>query len=228
MTNIGRTLSNPNTGRKTYWSLINKILNKAKIPKIPPLLENDILVLDFSAKAQIFNDYFVLQCTTLDTASEIPSLPRPNAPPLTDFHISDEKISKIIRSLNPKKAHGWDEMSGRMIKICDWTLVVPLKLIFEACLVHGIFPETWKRANVVPVHKKNCKNLKENYRPISLLPLFGKILEKLIFDTVYEHLNSNNLLNPNQSGFRLGDSTINQLLSIVHTISKAENKTNEL
>ena len=108
-----------------------------------------------------------------------------------------------------------------MIKICDWTLVVPLKLIFEACLVHGIFPETWKRANVVPVHKKNSKNLKENYRPISLLPLFGKILEKLIFDTVYEHLNSNNLLNPNQSGFRPGDSTINQLLSIVHTISEA-------
>ena len=152
LTNIGRTLSNPNTGRKTYWSLINKILNKAKIPIIPPLLENDILVLDFSAKAQIFNDYFVLQCTTLDTASEIPSVPQPNAPPLTDFHISDEKILKIIRSLNPNKAHGWDVISGRMIKICDWTLVVPLKLIFEACLVHGIFPETWKRANVVSVH----------------------------------------------------------------------------
>ena len=56
---IGRTLSNPNTGRKTYWSLVNKLLNKTKIPIIPPLLENGIFVLDFSAKAQIFNDFCV-------------------------------------------------------------------------------------------------------------------------------------------------------------------------
>ena len=56
--NIGHTLSNPNTGRKSYWSLVNKILNKAKISIIPLLSENDIFVLDFSAKAQIFNDSF--------------------------------------------------------------------------------------------------------------------------------------------------------------------------
>ena len=79
---------------------------------------------------------------------------------------------------------GWDEISDRMIKICDWTLVLPLKLIFKDCLDHGIFPETWKRTNVVAVHKKNIKNLKENYRPISLQTLFGKIFEKLIYDTV--------------------------------------------
>ena len=82
-------------------------------------------------------------------------------------------------------------------------------------------PETLKRANVVHVHNKNSKDLKENYSPISLLTLFGKILEKLIFDSVYEHLNSNNLLNPNQSGFRPGDSTMNQLLSLVHTVRKS-------
>ncbi len=132
----------------------------------------------FLLKTQIFNDNLIIQWTTLDTASEIPGAFQPEAPSLSDVHISDEKILKIIRSLNPNKAHGWDEISGRMIKICDWTLVGPLKLIFEACLVHGIFPETWKRANVVPVHKKNSKNFKGNYRPISLLPLFGKILEK--------------------------------------------------
>ena len=71
------------------------------------------------------------------------------------------------------------------------------------------------------MHKKNEKNLKENYRPISLLPIFGKILEKLIYDSLYSHLVSCELLNPNQSGFRPGDSTINQLVSITHTIFKA-------
>ena len=69
---IGRKLSDPETGKKLYWSLINKILNKAKIPIIPPLIENDIFVLDFTAKAEIFNDYFIEQCTTIDTGSELP------------------------------------------------------------------------------------------------------------------------------------------------------------
>ena len=73
----------------------------------------------------------------------------------------------------------------------------------------------------MPVHKKNEKNLKTNYRPISLLPIFGKVLEKLIFDSLYSHLTSENFLNPNQSGFRPCDSTINQLLSITHSIFEA-------
>ena len=109
----------------------------------------------------------------------------------------------------------------RMIKLSDASLVVPLKIIFTNCLRCGLFPQIWKCANVVPVHKKNEKNLKENYRPISLLPIFGKILEKLIYDSLYSHLVSCELLNPNQSGFRPGDSTINQLISITHTIFKA-------
>ena len=94
-------------------------------------------------------------------------------------------------------------------------------MIFTNCLRRGLFPEIWKYANVVPVHKKNEKNLKGNYRPISLLPIFGKMLEKLIYDSLYSHLISHELLNPNQSGFRPGDSTVNQLLSITHTIFKA-------
>ncbi len=218
---IGTTLANPATGSKTYWSLINKVLNKVKIPEIPPLLENDIFVLDFSSKAQIFNDYFILQCSTLDTGSEIPGDPPEYGTQLTNVSITDEKILRIIRSLNPNKAHGWDDISVRMIKVCDSALVLPLKLIFENCLSKGIFPETWKCANVVPVHKKNEKNLKENYRPISLLPIFGKILEKLVFDSLYSHLLAKNYLNPNQSGFRPGDSTINQLVSITHSIFSA-------
>ena len=59
------------------------------------------------------------------------------------------------------------------------------------------------------------------YRPISLLPIFGKLLEKLIYDSLYSHLVSSELLNPNQSGFRPGDSTVNQLISITHTIFEA-------
>ena len=213
----GQALANPETSSKTYWFLINTVLNKAKIPIIPPLSENGLFITDASEKAQLFNDYFILQCTTIDTGSDIPPEDLVNPIQINDFDISDEHILKILRSLHPNKAHGWDEISIKMIKLSDAALVNPLKIIFENCLKQCLFPRIWKCANVVPVHKKNDKNVKSNYRPISLLPIFGKVLEKLMYDSLYSHLVSCDLLNPNQSGFRPGDSTIDQLILITHT-----------
>ena len=122
-------------------------------------------MLDFESKAQIFNDYFVLQCTTIDTGSEVRGQLLSNAPPLTEFATSEEKILNIIRSLNPNKEHGWDDISVRMIRMCDDSLVFPLKLIFEACLRQGVFPEIWKRTNVVPVHKRTVRTLSRTIVP---------------------------------------------------------------
>ena len=70
------------------------------------------------------------------------------------------------------------------------------------------------------MHKKNDKQLVKSYRPISLLPIFGKIVEKIIFNKIY-HLLEERLLNPNQSSFRQSDSCINQLLAITHEIFEA-------
>ena len=77
-----------------------------------------------------------------------------------------------------------------MIKLSDVALVVPLKIIFKHCLRHGLFPEIWKYANVVPVHKKNEEDAKGNCR-ISILPIVGKILGKIIYDSLYSHLVTN-------------------------------------
>ena len=217
----GNTLASPWTSSKTYWTLINTVLNKGKIPMIPPLYENELVVTDFAEKAQIFNEYFILQCTTINTGSDIPQDTPVTTPLISDFIISDEKILNIIRLLNPNKAHGWDEISMRKIKVSDIALVLPPRILFANCVRRGLFPAIWKYANIVPVHKKNEKNLKEKYRTISLLPIFGRILEKLMYDSPYSHLVSHELLIPNQSGFRPGDSTINQLLQITHTIFKA-------
>ena len=82
----------------------------------------------------------------------------------------------------------------------------------------GIYPDKWKKANVVPVHKKESKNILKNYRPISLLPVCGKIFEKCIYNSLYSYLESNNILSKFQSGFRKGDSCISQLLPITHEI----------
>ena len=102
---VAKTLGHPATGMKSYWSLLKSVLNKTRVPNIPPLLENDKFVLDFTAKAEIFNDHLAKQCSTIDTGSLIPHRTLPIAPPLTDFAISSEKILSIIRSLNPNTAH---------------------------------------------------------------------------------------------------------------------------
>ena len=75
-----------------------------------------------------------------------------------------------------------------------------------------------EEANVVPVHKKGDKQLLKNYRPISLLSIFGKIFERIIYNNIFEYLTTNKLISDNQSGFKTGDSCINQLLSITHKI----------
>ena len=94
-------------------------------------------------------------------------------------------------------------------------------VVFEGALQEGKYPDCWKKANVVPVHKKESKSLIRNYRPISLLSILGKIFERLIYRDLFNHFYCNNLFTKNQSGFMPGDSCIFQLLSIVHEIDSS-------
>ena len=80
-----------------------------------------------------------------------------------------------------------------MIHLCGDSIVSPLKMIFESAITSGHFPDTWKKGNITPVHKKESKNLIKNYRPISLLPIFGKIFEKVIYNNLYKYLQENKL-----------------------------------
>ena len=114
-----------------------------------------------------------------------------------------------------------------MLKLCASEVAVPLQMIFSDCINTGMFPDTWKYANVKPIHKKENRQIKSNYRSISLLPICGKILEKIVFDQVYAFFNNTNLISNNQAGFRPGDSTIYQLLSITSSIYDAFENYNE-
>ena len=73
-----------------------------------------------------------------------------------------------------------------------------------------------KKANVVPVHKKGDKQVLKTYRPVSLLSICGKIFERLIYNNLFEYFIENDLISQNQSGFKPGDSCINELISITH------------
>ena len=183
---------------------------------MPPSLENGVFVTYFQTKSNIFNNYFVEQCYLISNDSVLPNPGSRCNSSLSSVEITGEKISSIIRSLDPKKVHGWDDILINMIKLCDIEIVKPLYLIYKECLETNRFPSSWKKANVLPIHKKENRQLKKNYIPISLPPICGKIFEKLMFDAIYEHFCVYQLLKPNQSGFRPGDSTANQLLTVYY------------
>ena len=102
-----------------------------------------------------------------------------------------------------------------MVRLLEYR---PLERIFKQTLSTGLFPLEWKKGNIVPVHQKGHKQVLENYRRVSLLPVCGKIFERLIFNEMFSFLLENNLVLPNQSGFKPGDSCINQLFSITNEI----------
>ena len=192
-----------------------------KVPSIPTLLVNGEMVSNFSKKAELFNKFFASQCTPLSNISILVPVAIRTDKRLLSLKINEDDILSIIKSLNSNKLHGWDKLSIKMVKMCDKTLVYPLKLIFRASIQEGVFPDCWKKANVVPIHKKESKNLLKNYRPISLLPIFGKIYERIIFKELFNHFHQNQLFTKCQSGFLPGDSCISQLLSIVHEIDSS-------
>ena len=217
--NLAKKLNNPLLQVKTNWSILKTFYNEKNIPLIPPLLVDNNFVTDIQTKANIFNTFFAEQCTPLNNSSVLPV----NQMFLTQsrlnfINLNEDEILKVIRALNIHKAHGHDDISIRRIKICDKSLLKPLIILFGNSIESSCYPDIWKRSNIIPVHKKNDKQLVNNYRPISLLPIFGKIFEKIIFNKIYNFLLEENLLNSNQSGFRPSDSCINQLLTITHEI----------
>ena len=140
---------------------------------------------------------------------------------LSTVNFSIDDIAKILQNLDPNKAHDHDKISFQMLQLCGNSICKPLERIFQQAMESGSFPPEWKKGNVVPIHKKDDKQCLKNYRPISLLPICGKIFEKLIFNEMFKFFIENELISPNQSGFKPGDSCINQLLAITHEIYKS-------
>ena len=151
-------------------------------------------------------------------ASTLPNVEYKTDERLNYFEINENKIFSIIKNFIASKAHGWDNISIRMIKLWGKAIAIPLKLIFRSMLEEGVFPDDWKKSNVVPIHKRDSKNLIKNYRPISLLPIFSKVFERLIFNSLFNYFIQNKLFTECQSGFIPGDSCVAQLLSITHEI----------
>jgi len=217
------TFQNPDQNPKKWWSLTKSLLNNKIQTSIPPLFDNNNVITDAAHKAGIFNSFFAQN-------SRLPS--HANTHPLPPFeYLTDQRLDhltftpdevyKVLVSLNVSKATGPDKIGNFLLKICAEGINMPLCKLFNHSLVTMKFPSKWKYSHVVPVHKKNCRNDKNNYRPISLLCNISKVMERLVHNKMYDYLTKNSLLSPLNSGFKKQDSASNQLTALYDKICKS-------
>ena len=117
-----------------------------------------------------------------------------------------------LSNLSKSKATGLDGISARLLRECPDLISESLTLIFNRSINTGIFPDEWKYAKVIPIHKHGKRNCTDNYRPISIIPVVAKVFERIIYNQLSLFFCENRLLNNCQSGFRGLHSTVTALL----------------
>ena len=187
-----------------------KKCNNQILPK--QILVDKIEVNDARSTAEKFNEFYVNVGPNL--AKKIPQsninfesyLPKVNAT-LKESSLTENELEEAVKSLKKNKASGPDGLHVNIIISVYKIIKRPLLKIFNNSLLLGIFPQTMKIAKVLPFYKSGKKNLMTNYRPISVLSSFSKILERIMYNRFSSYLNDNNLFFQKQFGFREGHST---------------------
>ena len=185
---------------KQAWNTVNKILNRKKnSPDINCVKTQIGDINNPSELADCFNDYFTNIGS--DIAKSIPS----SDGNFTDYlskatskfkfqAVSVSKVHGLLLSLNPCKATGIDKIPAKIIRVASPIIADSLTKIFNKAIRNECVPHDWKIARVIPLHKKSPRNLLNNYRPISILPIASKVFEKVLYEQLYNYLIANNLL----------------------------------
>ena len=203
------------------------IINKRKCnPTCSKFKCNGSVIEDGKVIANKFNDFFINVGPTL--AKNIPSTKKNQTEYITQnietvfavSPVSDHEILKILGDLKDSAA-GWDELRPNMIKHVKQDIKLPLAHICNLYFGTGVFPSDLKIANVVPIFKANDEMIFSNYRPVSVLPVFSKLIERLMYNRLIQYINENKLLYEYQFGFQRGKSTHMALIVLLDKISEA-------
>ncbi|CAH2094536.1 unnamed protein product [Euphydryas editha] len=140
--------------------------------------------------------------------------------------VDREQIIKLLKSIDVSKGAGSDGIPPIFIVSCASALVDPLYIIFRTSLCSGVFPLAWKTAKVVPLHKSGSVHSIRNYRPISILPIFSKVLEQLVYPYIQSHYEK--YASDRQHGFLNRRSTITNLVEYVEDITERLDKNEQV
>ena len=217
------------TNMKKTWEAIRKIVNVKKSTNfsISHLNINGKISTDPGEITNKFNDFFVN--VGPNTEKGVPKVP--NMTPdkflrnrnqfnLIIAHISHEEVLRIIESL-PHKSTGPASIPLKMLKVVADIIVIPLCRIINLSFSTGVFPDILKVAKVIPLHKGGSTEELNNFRPISLLSIFDKIIEKIMHSRLYAFLEEHQILFENQFGFKKKCSTIHSLIEITEKIKES-------
>ena len=213
---------------KTLSPILNKKKNKPNQKSINKLIINGKAVYNDKQIANALNEYFSSVGNTLSkqisnknrSYKEYLKNPLPRSIYLA---LTDEKeICTEIDALKPKKST-LDVLNINMLKYVQDEMIPGLVIIFNKSIGEGIFPELLKTAKVIPIYKNDDTNFAKNYQPISLLSVFDKIIEKLVYERVQSFLRKHNVLYKYQYGFRTNFFTIHALLDALNYIYTKEN-----
>ena len=202
--------------RKRFWSLIKNL--KKDHPNVTTLESNDSLLTSSVDIANAFNDQFYTFFT--DEDNETPNLDIPTYPICDHIIFSTEGIENLLQQLDTSKAPGPDGIPTQILKLCRAEIAPILQVIFTQSFTTNNLPTDWLTANVVPVHKKGNRNSANNYRPISLTSTCCKVMEHIVFHSIMNHVDQNNILNNCQHGFRPKYSCQSQLVMLTEEILK--------
>jgi hypothetical protein len=162
-------------------------------------------------KAEVLKNIFASK-STIDDKGKVPPLCSNLAKKsLNKIKFRAKIIKDKLLHLESSKATGPDGIPARVLRECAHVLHKPLSSLFTLSFSTGIVPKEWKCANVVPVYKSGGKSDPNNYRPISLLPIIGKVMESIVNDHLRKHLFDQNLISKHQFGFRPNHSTLDLL-----------------
>ena len=188
-----------------------------------------IEIIDAKSFAEKFNEIFVKiapnpaykisQCD-LTFKSYLPTVNTT----LNETVLSQDEFEEAFQSLKRNKAPGHDGLDVNIITSVYELIKKPLLKIFNESINLGIFPENMKIAKITSIFKSGKKKLLTNYRPISVPLCFFKILERIIYNRVYNYLNDNNLLFHKQCGFRKGYSANHAIIELINVIYDSFNQ----
>ncbi|CAH2095709.1 unnamed protein product [Euphydryas editha] len=210
------------TSPKYFWKYIKNKLGSTSYPS--KFTHNNIDYTKGDDICNAFNKFFESVFLKPQRAnSTIPiSFTHPCNDCLSKVNVNKQNLLKYLRTLDKSKGAGCDGIPPLFFASCADSLCYPISILFDRSLQEGIFPDAWKKAQIVPIHKKGSKSLIANYRPISILNTIAKLFEKVVYEDIYSIIAKG--IPRTQHGFLRGRSTLSNLTLFSDFILKAMEK----
>ena len=213
--------------RKT-WNTINNLSdrNKLKTTKPSSLISKNAIITNPNEIADFFNDHFCNISPSLDSSPQSTGayVPQDFVQPtllcsFVLFEITEAEVLRSIKELKSSSAPGYDEIPPVLLKLTLPLILPVLHNIFNSSFTNGIFPTRMKIAKVIPIYKKGKHSDVNNYRPISLLPVLSKCLERIMFNRLSSFLSKKEIISKSQFGFLRNKSTVDAIITFLEKAS---------